>query len=114
MAWVREIREVRQITVNADGEQVGLRRGPVLTKEVRTITELPPDTWERLVHFRVALPLNTGAGPCGTSVAGHAGIASVLAWSIEHLVDPLAAYYATYVPPLQFGPKQGPRGRRAA
>lgn len=35
-----------------------------------------------------------------------------LAWSIQHLVEPLAAYYAAYEPPRRFGAKDTPRGRR--
>lgn len=35
-----------------------------------------------------------------------------LAWSVQHLLEPLAAYYAAYVPPRRFGAKDTPRGRR--
>lgn len=113
MAWVIGIREVRQVTVEAQPEAVGLRRGPVLTKQERVISELPPESWARLVHFRVALPLTSGAGVCGTSLRGPK-VGTALAWSIKHLVPPLRAYYAAYVPPMRFGAKPGPRGRRAA
>lgn len=127
MAWVVRIREVRQITVPTEGEQLGLRRGPVMTKEERVICELPAEAWARLVQGARVLPVHTGAGPCGSDT-NHAegrtffrgvpvlfgGQASPFGWSIAHLIDPLAAYYSTYVPPLRFGAKPGPRGRKAA
>lgn len=127
MAWVVRIREVRQVSVEAEPEQVGLRRGPVVMKLERVISELRPEAWARLVRAPVALPLHTGAGPCGSDTT-HAegrtifrgvpvlfgGQASPFGWSIANLIDPLAAYYATYEPPLRFGAKPGPRGRRAA
>jgi hypothetical protein len=113
MGYVVRVREVRQVEVPAQPEVLGLRRGPALTKEERVISELPPASWERLLHFRVSLPQARGAGPCGTLVKA-AGVRSSLAWSIAFLVEPLAAYYATYEPPMRFGAKPGPRGRRAA
>ncbi len=109
------IREVKHVTVAADGEQPGLRRGPVMTKVERVIVDLPVRSIAQVVGFRpmIFLPTHTGAGPCGT-LARRAGRPGVLAWSLTHLVAPLAAYYATYEPPMRFGAKPGPRGRRAA
>lgn len=114
MSWVRGIKEVRHVHVATDGAAVGMKRGPVMTKVQRTTVELPPDVIERVVGGTfLFLPEHTGAGPCGTLARGQEG-RSPLAWSIKHLVEPLAAYYATYVPPMHFGAKTGPRGRRAA
>jgi len=109
------IREVRHVTVALDGELVGLRKGPVMTKIERVITELPSRSIAQVIGCRpmIFLPTHAGAGPCGSCVRGAAG-ADVLAWSIEHLVVPLVAYYADYEPPMRFGAKPGPRGRRAA
>lgn len=140
MAWVRGIREVRQVTVALDDDLVGLRRGPVLTKQQRVITELAPRAIAQTVGTRALtfLPTNTGAGPCGTRARGLCQRRMVdpnkfrgqrwvcgdryqpvmspspLRWSIEHLVEPLAAWYATYEEPMHFGAKSGPRGRKAA
>lgn len=109
------IRQVMHVTVALDDEQVGLRRGPVMTKIERVITDLPARAIAQVAGCRpmIFLPTNTGAGPCGTC-ARSACVSGALAWSLLHLVVPLAAYYAIYVPPLHFGAKTGPRGRRAA
>ena len=114
--WIRGIREVRQVTVPEDEDLVGVQRGPVVTKEQRIITDLPASMWARtLAHqFAVELPIARGAGPCGTSLAGPTGGWWAMRWSRLHLVAPLRRYYATYVPPMRFGAKPGPRGRRAA
>lgn len=113
MGWVRGIREVRQVTIALDGDQVGLRRGPVMTKQERVIIDLPAEAWARLVHFQESVPpLCAGAGPCGT--LARCPFRTRMLWSVEHLIEPLAAYYAAYVPPMRFGAKPGPRGRRAA
>lgn len=107
------ITEVKYIEtpVNDDHEE---RRGPVITQTRRVCTDLPAHAIAGTVGCRpmIFLPLHTGAGPCGTLARRSCGRA--LAWSIAHLVEPLAAYYATYVPPMRFGAKPGPRGRRAA
>jgi len=109
------IRQVLHVTVAAEAEVVGLRQGPVRTKVERQISDLPTRSIAQVVGFRpmIFLPTHTGAGPCGTH-ARRAGTPGVMAWSLTHLVEPLAAYYATYQPPLRFGAKPGPRGRRAA
>lgn len=100
--WVTGIREVRHVTVAADGGFVHMQRGPVMTREVREVVELPPEAWARLLNYRVALPTQQAIGRrCGT--------AGVLAWSVKHLLDPLAAYYATYEPPLRWGSACGSR-----
>jgi hypothetical protein len=115
MAWVRGIREVRHVTVAVDDEQVGLRRGPVVTKVERVITELPASAIARIICARrVVLPAYTGAGPCGTLARRTSGRSWAAWWSFHRLVEPIRAYYATYEPPMRFGAKPGPRGRRAA
>lgn len=109
MGFIVSIREVRHVEVPVQDD----RRGPVVFARRRREETLPPEAWHRLLHFRVALPMHRSAGPCGTSVRGTS-TAGALAWSIQHLIDPLAAYYATYEPPLRFGAKSTPRGRRVA
>lgn len=81
-----------------------------IPKAVRVTINLPREAIGRTVTPAYwVLPVYTGAGPCGTYARrACAG----LAWSIRHLVEPLAAYYAAYVPPLRFGAKSTPRGRR--
>lgn len=140
MAWVKGIREVTHVTVAADGGKVGMKRGPVMTKQARRIADLAPESFARTIGRTalVFLPEHTGAGPCGTHARGlfkprmidpakflgqrftgldpmpPAPALSPLAWSMTHLLPPLAEYYATYEPPMRFGAKPGPRGRRAA
>lgn len=130
MAWVMGIREAHYVEVPVDEE----RHGPIAHRRERRITELPSSAIAGTVqrgHW--LLPLYTGAGPCGTLARdrGHPGpgVRAVrmyrhadgtmlqggsLSWSFRRLVVPLQAYYAAYVRPLKFGPKTGPRGRRAA
>lgn len=108
--WVIGIREVKIVEVEIEDSST---HGPRMLRRQLTVIDLQPEAWVRLLHFRVALPQHRGAGPCGTSVRGVC-TAGALRWSIEHLLDPLAAYYAAYVPPMRFGAKPGPRGRRAA
>jgi len=113
--WIRGIREVRQVTVAMDEYAVGYQRGPVVTKEERVINDLPPAAWARMLGAAlVALPLASGAGPCGTSARCASGRSYAMWWSRHYLIAQLRAYYATYVPPMRFGAKPGPRGRRAA
>lgn len=114
--WVRGIREVRQVTVPEDEDKVGVQRGPVVTKEERVITDLPASAWARtLAHpFAVELPTGRGAGPCGTRLACGAVGWWAMRWSRLSLLMPLRDYYATYEPPMRFGAKPGPRGRKAA
>ena len=107
------IREVRYVTVAANGDQAGFRRGPVMTRVQRVVREMPRDRWEQLLHFRVMLPEHRGAGPCGTYARGTSR-PGVLRWSMVHLLAPLADYYSAYRPPMRFGAKPGPRGRWAA
>lgn len=107
------IREVSLVTVAVNGDLVGFRRGPVMTCTTRVARQLPRDTWQRLVHYRVMLPEIRGAGPCGTDARRECK-PGVLRWSVRNLVEPLRAYYAAYTPPMRFGAKPGPRGRRAA
>lgn len=115
MAWVRGIREVRHVHIPVDEEQVGLRRGPVVMKVERVITELPVRMIEQIVGRRsVLLPLHTGAGPCGSLARGATGRSWASWWSFHRLIEPIRAYYAAYVPPMRFGAKPGPRGRRTA
>lgn len=97
------IREVRHVEVPRALD----RHGPVQYDLRLEETSLPREAWMRLLHFHVELPARRGA------LKGGAGLA-VMSWSIEHLMLPLAAYYSTYVPPMRFGAKPGPRGRRAA
>jgi hypothetical protein len=60
------------------------------------------------------LPASRGAaGPCGTLARCKSGRSYATWWSVRQLLRPVAAYYATYEPPLRFGAKPGPRGRRA-
>lgn len=122
MAWVRGIREVRYVTVSVEGkgvailrgEHLGVRRGPILTRQERVCVELPADAVARVVHGRAMrfLPEHKGAGPCGTWTRAACG--ARMLWSIEHLLAPLAEYYASYEPPIRLGAKGTPRGRRAA
>lgn len=104
------IREVRYIEVRVEDSR---HRGPRLLAPKLEVINLPREAWARLMQFRVTLPLHRGAGPCGTSLRSGAG-ASVLAWSIRHLLDPLASYYSTYEPPMRFGHQPAHRGKRAA
>jgi hypothetical protein len=138
VAWVTGIREVRHVLVAADGDAVGQRRGPVMTRTVRQKVDLVPGSWLRVLGEPHELPAASGAGPCGT-LARCSWVQRLVdpnlfvsqrfvtadpypivpsptpfAWSLEHLVAPLVAYYARYVPPLRFGAKPGPRGRRVA
>lgn len=116
MAWVRGIREVRHVHTPVDEEQVGHRRGPVVMKVERVITELPASAIAQIVGHRpmVLLPVHTGAGPCGTLARGTSGRSWAAWWSFHRLVQPIRAYYAAYVPPMRFGAKPGPRGRKVA
>lgn len=108
--WVTGIREVKRVDVPIEDAQ---QHGPRVLRRELTVIDLPHEAWKRLLHFRVSLPLHRSAGPCGTSLRG-ACAAGTLRWSIQHLVDPLALYYAAYEPPMRFGAKPGPRGRRVA
>lgn len=117
MGWVRGIRDVRHREVSADAMLAGIKRGPVVTRVERVITELPARSVADIVGRQraVELPEHTGAGPCGTLARRdeeERPARCALTWSIEHLVAPLQAYYATYEPPMRFGAKPGPRGRR--
>ena len=94
--------------VASNGGEFGVRYGPVVTRVRRVIEELPRERWEGMVQFNVMLPEHRcrhGLGCCG---------AKVMSWSIWHLVEPLRAYYAAYVPPMRFGAKPGPKDRRVA
>lgn len=114
MGWVRGIREVRHVVVALGGVEDGHRSGPH-SEERRVIIDLPPEAWQRVVRGGMTyLPAHTGAGPCGTVGRGPSGRGWVWWWSIRHLINPLRAYYAAYAPPMRFGAKPGPRGRRAA
>lgn len=129
MAWVIGIREVRQVTVAADVELVGLRKGPVVMRTERVKVDLLAESFSRTVGRRIHnLPQNRGAGPAGTYACkrratrathclvrddGSVICGGALTWSIAHLVEPLEHYYATYVPPIRLGAKGTPRGRRA-
>ncbi len=120
MAWVVSIREVLHVDVVVEE----YRRGPVMTETKRSETIMPPGCWAQLLGAHVELPLHEGAGPCGTLarmripdplVVRHRWYGrSPLTWSVRNLVEPLRAFYATFVPPLRFGAKPGPRGRKAA
>ena len=114
--WIRGIREVRQVTVPEDEDKVGVQRGPVVMKEERVISDLPPAVWARTLAypFAVDLPLSKGAGPCGTCTQARPAGWWAMRWSRLSLLAPLRDYYATYEPPMRFGAKPGPRGRKAA
>lgn len=121
MAWVRGIREVKQVEVDCF-QGKGLRKGPVITRRARLITDLPSSAVvESVARTLVFLPEHTGAGPSGTHARfakprlrwGFTTPLSPFAWSIQHLVEPLRHHYATHVEPLHFGAKSGPRGRTA-
>lgn len=112
MAWVVGIREVSHVEERVDGERCGSvgRFADVKTVRCRVVM-IPSQAWQRLMHYRATLPTATGAGPCGT--LARRPCASALAWSILNLVEPLAAYYAAYVPARRLGTKDNPvRGRR--
>ncbi len=112
--WIRAVKEVRWVTVEADEFQE-YKRGPVPLREERQIVEVPRSTWSRLVvALEVDLPLAAGAGPCGTRTVRASGRRWAVRWSVFNLLRPLRAYYATYEPPMRFGAKPGPRGRKAA
>lgn len=115
MAWVRGIREVHYVEeVVHEARRAVTGRIPGVARERRVIVDLPADAIARVIGRRLHwLASNTGAGPCGT-YARRAPSGSPMRWSIAHLVEPLVHYYATYEPPLRFGAKSTPRGRRAA
>lgn len=117
MAWVRGIREVRY-----DSVATNERHGPTMERQMRVVVDLPDRAITETLRCRsmVPLPVHRGAGPCGTyarmrlyPLPKHSSQLP-LDWSIQHLVAPLQAYYAAYRPPMRFGAKPGPRGRRAA
>lgn len=113
--WVVRIRQVTTETVAADGTLVGMRRGPVVTTEVRRYEDLLPEVWHRVLAPPTDLPLHTRAGPCGTlSRRPIYGGGWAMRWCTLYLVAPLRAYYSAYEPPMRFGAKPGPRGRKAA
>jgi len=119
MAWVIGIREVKHVRPERDLRET--RKGPCSAVPVRVVSNLPPDAWLLTVACRtLALPLHTGAGPCGTHARvtwgqrGPLPRATPLEWAVQHLVGPLRAYYAAYEQPRRFGAKDTPRGRRAA
>lgn len=117
MAWVLRIRECVQEIVPVDEYLTGMRQGPVVREARRACRLVSPEAIARTVPSRpVNLPTNRGAGPCGTQTTGcrpGRHLASwPLKWSMLHLVEPLAHYYATYVPPVRLGAKGTPRGRR--
>lgn len=96
-------------------EQRGLRQGPVLKETRRRCYDLPRESIARTVGRRIhTLPEHRGAGPCGTLARCASGRSYGTWWSVRNLITPLAAYYASYEPPLRFGAKPGPRGRRTA
>lgn len=114
MAWVRGIREVTHVVVAGNGVQNGHRSGPHMLKR-RVVVDLPASTIQRTIERSapVFLPCAAGAGPCGT-LARSACVRGTLEWAVTYLAGPLRFYYAVYTPPMRFGAKPGPRGRRAA
>jgi hypothetical protein len=86
-----------------------------IPKPVRVASFLNASSIAEVIGRRhmVFLPEHAGAGPCGSAVKPHQACVG-LAWSITHLVCPLRAYYATYVPPMRLGGKTGPRHRLVA
>lgn len=102
MGWVVGIREVRFVEVRVSDSR---EHGPRLLAPKREVVNLPHEAWGRLMHFRVALPVYQRA-------ERRCEGAGVLAWSMKHLLDPLAAYYATYEPPMRWGNASAPRGGR--
>ena len=122
MAWVIGIREVRHVEVQIDDTRL---HGPRPRVKAMEVVDLPASAFGRTIRGGppTFLPAHTGAGPCGTHARRERlsfhGVpilfdneVSPLAWSIQHLVEPLAAYYAAYEPPRRFGAKDTPRGRR--
>ena len=136
MAWVTGIRESRHIDIPVEE----YRRGPVMHRRVRRVEPLPNGTvLEVLRRCRsLELPEPTGAGPCGTyarcewqprmidpnKLLGQMLLnaqemppmrsLSPMQWSVMFLIEPLQRYFETYQPPLRFGAKPGPRGRKVA
>ena len=136
MAWVTGIRESRHVEVPIQD----YRRGPVMHRRVRRVESLATETVLALLRRRGAmeLPETTGAGPCGTYARAEwrprmidpnkllggtllnpdelppMRSLSPMQWSVMFLIEPLQRYYETYQPPLRFGAKPGPRGRKAA
>lgn len=92
------------------------KRGPVVLQPKRVCVDLPSGSIaEVLAKVSVlSLPWHTGAGPCGTVARYGSGRSYAMLWTRRHLVAPIRAYYAAYVPPMRFGAKPGPRGRRVA
>lgn len=112
MAWVRGIRQCVNVLVANEPHE---RRGPMTMRQERVCVDLSAAAIEQTVGRRIhTLPDHRGAGPCGTLARTRSGRSYATWWSVKHLIAPLAAYYAAYVPPLRFGAKPGPRGRRAA
>lgn len=110
---VRGIREVRHELVPVDEELSGLRQGPVVREQRRVCVDLPAESFQRTVSREVrTLPVARGAGPCGTLARVRSGRSYATWWSVRNLLRPVAAYYSTYEPPLRFGAKPGPRGRK--
>jgi hypothetical protein len=112
--WIRGIREVREVEVPEDEDKVGVQRGPVVMRKERVISDLPASAWELTVVFAGDLPTAKGAGPCGTGCTYRPVGWWALRWSRLHLVAPLRLFYESYEPPMRFGAKPGPRGRKAA
>lgn len=81
------------------------RHGPVVTERIRRERAHPPSAWGSLLARPRELP------EVGRVAWQRCGV-KVLAWSCERLLWPLREYYATYRPPLRFGAKTGPRGRK--
>lgn len=113
---VRGIIECRREEVLVPEERRSdVGRIPGVVRERRVCVQLPQHAIERTVGRRIHhLPETKGAGPCGTHGRAASGRSYAIWWSVRYLVHPIAAYYAAYVPPLRFGAKPGPRGRRAA
>lgn len=92
----------------------------------RVIEELSLAQLARMLAGRVVLflPTHTGAGPCGTlgrreiptvpeRCTAASGSASPIAWSVEHLIPPLQAYYEEKNRPLSKFSRAGiPHGAR--
>lgn len=119
MSWVIGIREVKMRAPERDLRET--RKGPASVVPVRVIVDLPTCALGGTIKRggTVFLPVHTGAGPCGTNARVTWGPrsplprATPLEWTVAHLLEPLRAYYAAYEPPMRFGAKSTPRGRRA-
>lgn len=116
MGWVKGIREVKYVQVPIDED----RHGPIAHRSQRTVIDLPSYALGGTIQRGplVLLPVHTGAGPCGTFAwapwrqrmidpnkllgqrfqTGDEMLPmrslSPLAWSVQHLVEPVSAWYA--------------------